>query len=117
MIYNAEIAAISYYLPDKILSNAELLQEIEGLTDKLLDKIGVEERRIAAPDEFVSTLAVKAAIKLFEENNIKPEEIEFLILCTQSPDYFLPATSCIVQNRLGLTDFWGRRVCCPDPAF
>lgn len=102
MTYNAEITAISYYLPELVLSNTELLQEIEGLSSKLLDKIGVDERRIAAPDEFVSDLAVKAATKLFSEHDIKPDEIEFLILCTQTPDYFLPTTACLVQNKLGL---------------
>lgn len=102
MTYNAQIKAISYYLPEKILSNAELLQDIEGLNNKLLNKIGVEERRIAAPDEFVSELAIKAATSLFEENDIQPDEIEFLILCTQTPDYFLPTTACLVQNKLGL---------------
>ena len=47
-------------------------------------------------------LAEKAAKKLFEENNIDPKSIDFLLLCTQSPDYFLPSTACLLQNRLGI---------------
>ena len=101
-MYNAEVAATGFYLPDKRLGNDELLQAIDCLNNRLLDKIGVNERRIAASDEFVSDLAVKAARRLLEENDINSSDVEFLIVCTQTPDYFLPTTACLVQSRLGL---------------
>ena len=65
-------------------------------------KVGVYTRHIAAADETAGDMAVKAAQKLFSENNIEPSSIDFLLFCTQSPDYFLPSTSCIIQTRLGL---------------
>ena len=100
---SAFIKAISYYLPDQILSNEELVREFpEWTVDKIADKVGVEKRHIALT-ETTSDMAVKAAEKLFIDNpEIGRDNIDFLILCTQTPDYFLPSTACIVQNRLGL---------------
>src|SRR5690606_1949873 len=65
-------------------------------------KIGIYSRAIAGEDEFASDLAVKAAEKLFDKGAIRREEIDFLIYCTQSPDYMLPTTACLLQERLAL---------------
>lgn len=100
---NAYIKALSYYLPDKVVSNEELLKEFpEWSVDKVAAKVGVQSRHIAATNETAGDLAEKAARKLFEENKVDPKSIDFLLLCTQSPDYFLPSTSCILQSKLGL---------------
>ena len=97
------IKALSYYLPDRVVSNEELLKEFpEWSVDKVAAKVGVQSRHISALDETAGDLAEKAAKQLFEENNIDPQSIDFLLLCTQSPDYFLPSTSCILQHKLGL---------------
>ncbi|GHN00239.1 3-oxoacyl-ACP synthase [Cytophagales bacterium WSM2-2] len=97
----ARIKAISYYLPDQVLHNASLNQLFpEWSVDKISSKTGIYQRHIAAPDEFSSDMAVKAAQKLFDEHLITPESIDFILLCTQSPDYFLPTTACIIQDRL-----------------
>ena len=70
--------------------------------DKVAAKVGVMSRHIADIKETAGDMAEKAAHKLFEEYGIVPSEVDFLLLCTQSPDYFLPSTSCILQDRLGL---------------
>lgn len=99
----AFIKALSYYLPEHILTNEDLVKEFpEWSADKVSAKVGVYTRHIAAADETAGDMAVKAAQKLFSENNIEPSSIDFLLFCTQSPDYFLPSTSCIIQTRLGL---------------
>ncbi len=99
----AYIRAISYYLPEKILSNENLVAEFpEWTAEKVAKKVGINQRHIAAEDEFVSDMATKAAKKLFQENNIAPASIDFVLLCTQSPDYFLPTTACLVQHSLGI---------------
>lgn len=100
----AKIHAISYWLPDRILSNAHINEKHpEWSIDKISEKTGINERRLSGPDEFVSDMACNAVNKLFEEHsNVDRNKIDFLLLCTQSPDYFLPTTACIVQNRLGL---------------
>ena len=97
------IKAVSYYLPDKILTNSELETLFpEWSAEKVSKKVGIDSRHIAAAGETACDMAEKAARKLFVEHNINPQEIDFLLLCTQSPDYFLPSTVCILQNRLGL---------------
>lgn len=99
----AYIKGISYYLPERVVTNEELLQEFpEWSVDKVAAKVGVNSRHLASTDETAGDMAEKAALKLFEEYNIDPKTIDFLMLCTQSPDYFLPSTACILQNRLGI---------------
>lgn len=99
----AYIKGISYYLPERIVTNEELLQEFpEWSVDKVAAKVGVNSRHLAAADETAGDMAEKAARRLFKEYNIEPKTIDFIMLCTQSPDYFLPSTACILQNRLGI---------------
>lgn len=100
----AFIKAISYYLPEKVVTNDDLVKEFpEWTVDKIAGKVGVSERHIAAVDETAGDMATKAAEKLFEEYGIDRNQIDFLILCTQSPDYFLPPTACLLQAKLGLS--------------
>lgn len=99
----AYIKAISYYLPEKVLTNEELIKEFpEWSVEKVAKKVGVNSRHLADEKETAGDMAEKAARKLFVEYNINPKEIDFLLLCTQSPDYFLPSTACILQHRLGI---------------
>jgi len=97
------VTAVSSYLPDRVLTNDELSAIFpEWSPAKILRKTGILERRIAAEDETASDLGVRAAQKLLERECIDPSSVEFLIFCSQSPDYFLPTTACIIQERLGL---------------
>lgn len=99
----AFIKALSYYLPEKVVTNEELVKEFpEWSVEKVAQKVGVDSRHLAAENETAGDMAEKAARKLFEEYQIDPKTIDFLMLCTQSPDYFLPSTACILQDRLGI---------------
>ena len=99
----ARIDSVEYSLPEKILSNAQLSAEFpEWSVDKIYAKTGISSRHIAAEDECASDLAVRAAEKLFDAGRVGKQEIDFLLLCTQSPDYRLPTTACVLQDRLGL---------------
>ncbi|MEP6716755.1 MAG: ketoacyl-ACP synthase III [Terriglobia bacterium] len=99
----AAISSIEYHLPRKILSNEQLADEFpEWSRDKIDAKTGITERHIAAEGECSSDLAVEAATKLFRSGICKPEEIDYILFCTQSPDYFLPTTACLLQSRLGI---------------
>lgn len=97
----AKIRKIGVYLPKKVLSNIELAQEFDRWSPiKIEEKIGIRERHIAADDETAGDLAFKAAesvLKTYEK-----DKVDMLLLCTQSPDYFLPTTACILQERLKL---------------
>lgn len=100
----AFIKAISYYLPERVVTNEELVKEFpEWSVEKVAGKIGVSERHIAAENETSADMAVKAAQKLFEEHKIILSDIDFVMLCTQSPDYFLPTSACIIQDKLGIS--------------
>ncbi|MDD2453165.1 MAG: ketoacyl-ACP synthase III [Synergistaceae bacterium] len=100
--FGAAITAISYYLPEKVVDNKSLVQEFGTWTeDKIYQKTGIRERHVV-DGELVSDLAARAAEKLFEEHGVDRETIDFLLLCTESPDHYLPATACIVQDMVGL---------------
>lgn len=99
----AFIKAISYYLPEKVLSNEELVQEFpEWSVDKVASKVGVYSRHIAAENETAGDMAERAARNLFAEYSVDPKSVDFIMLCTQSPDYVLPSTACILQHKLGI---------------
>jgi 3-oxoacyl-[acyl-carrier-protein] synthase-3 len=97
----AKIKAISYYLPEIVLDNKKINEDFpEWSIDKISSKTGIYERHISGEHEFTSDMAVKVSKKLFDEHNISPNDIDFVLLCTQSPDYFLPTTACLVQDKL-----------------
>lgn len=99
----AFIKAISYYLPEEILTNEKLSELFpEWSIEKIVGKIGINTRHIAGERETASDMAFKASQRLFKEWNILPQDIDFIILCTQSPDYYLPTTACILQNSLNI---------------
>lgn len=105
---NAYIKAISYYLPDKILTNEELVTEFpEWTAEKVTSKVGINERHISATNETAADMAIKAAEKLFSEHEVERSDVDFVLLCTQSFDYYLPSSSCIIQNKLGLSTACG----------
>jgi len=105
---NAFIKAIEYYIPEKLVSNdslAELFPDWDA--EKIYSKLGIRTRYIAEEDQKASDLAVLAAEKLFDKNNIDRSTIDYVIYCTQSPDYFLPTTACVIQEKLGLPTHCG----------
>jgi 3-oxoacyl-[acyl-carrier-protein] synthase III len=103
----ARIAAVKSYLPNLEITNDALVRHPSKWTaGSIYEKTGVVSRRICDTHECASDLGVAAALRLFEADIVTPDAIDFLLFCTQTPDYFLPATACLVQERLGL-----RRTC------
>lgn len=98
------IKAIEYYLPNKVLTNEQIANRFsEWSAEKVANKVGISERHISEDNETAADMAFYAAEKLFVENkNIDKDSIDFLLLCSQSVDYKLPSSSCILQHRLGL---------------
>ena len=97
------IKAISYYIPQQVLSNENLIKEFpEWTVEKVASKVGINTRYISSSDETAGDMALKAAEQLFTEHDIERNYVDFILLCTQSPDYFLPSTACILQDKLGL---------------
>lgn len=99
----AYIKAISYYLPEKKYTNQDIADEFpEWSVEKIAAKVGIDVRHIADENETAGDMAEKAANILFSDWNIDPSEIDFVMLCTQSPDYFLPTTACVLQDKLNI---------------
>lgn len=101
----AFIKALAYNLPEQVLDNEEIaLNFPEWTVEKIEKKLGIKQRHIAYEGETASDLAVGAAEILFKEHGINRNHIDYLIFVTQSPDYHLPTTACIIQKRLGLSN-------------
>ncbi len=99
----AFIKSISYVTPEKAVSNEDLRKEFpEWSSNKVAEKVGIVRRFTSSITETTSFLAWRAAEKLFEQNNIDRGDIDLVILCTQSPDYALPTTACLIQAKLNL---------------
>ena len=99
----AEIGPIAVHFPERCETNDQLQAEFpEWDIPEIAEKTGILSRYIAAPDETPADLAVKACEKLFAEHNIDRSTIDFVLLCTQTPDYPLPTTACLLQTRLNL---------------
>ena len=99
----AYIKDIAYYLPAQVLTNEQIATEFpEWSAEKVANKVGITERHIAAPDETATDMAYRAAERLFAQG-VDRASIDFVLLCTQSGDYFLPSSACILQDRLGLS--------------
>ena len=97
----AKIKQVEYYLPEGILTNEELEKAYpEWSATKLEKKVGIKQRHIAGPNETSLDLATKAAIKVLEKED--KDLIDFVLFCTQSPDYLLPTSACLLQSRLRL---------------
>lgn len=104
----AGIMAIEYALPEKVLSNEELAKKFQTWSaEKIFQKTGINSRHIAGAQETALDLAERAAKKLLDTMVIEKTDIDFLILATQSPDYILPTSACILQERLGLKKHTG----------
>ncbi len=99
----SKINKTAYYLPERVLTNEELAGLYPGWTaEKILEKTGILQRHVSADNETAGDLAEQAAKVLFSTCGVNPASIDFILLATQSPDYYLPTTACMLQHRLGI---------------
>lgn len=97
------IKDIAYYLPDTIVTNDDIVYDFpEWSVGKIASKVGVNVRHIADPKETAMDLAIRAAENLFLRGIVEKNSVDYILFCTQSPDYILPTSACIIQDRLGL---------------
>ena len=100
---DTSVLGIAYHLPPRVETNADLQrQNPDWRMDDVYAKSGIAQRHIAAEGETASDLGYQAAVALLDRRLVPPEEIDYVLLCTQSPDYFLPTGACVLQQRLGL---------------
>ncbi len=95
------IAGTGSYLPEKVMTNADLEKIVDTSEEWIVTRTGIRERRIAAEDEFTSHMAAKAGAKALEQAGIEAADIQLIIVATITPDTLTPATACYVQQHLG----------------
>ena len=101
--YNAGVLGTGFYLPEKILTNADLEKIVDTSDEWITERTGIKERRIADDGVPMSHLAIKAAEMALEDAGVKPEELDLIIVATLTSDRIIPSTACILQDRLGAT--------------
>lgn len=99
-----EIAALGAYLPEKVLTNDELSRMVDTSDEWIFSRTGIRERRLAAPEEATSDMAVAAARQALEGAAMEPEDLDAVLVATCTPDHLFPATGCLVQAALGATN-------------
>jgi 3-oxoacyl-[acyl-carrier-protein] synthase III len=98
---------VATYVPERILTNADLAQSLETSDEWIVSRTGIRERRIGGPGETTSTMGSEAVRRLMTQRNLGVDDIDVLIVATVTPDMFFPATACLIQDQLGLRETWG----------
>jgi 3-oxoacyl-[acyl-carrier-protein] synthase-3 len=99
----ASFRSIGAYVPEKILSNADLEKMVDTTDDWIIKRTGIKERHIAAVDEYTSDMAAKACMLAIERSGLEKEAIDLVLCATITPDYFnMPSTACIISDKLGI---------------
>ena len=103
----AAISAVAAYVPEGILTNADLAKRLDTSDEWIVSRTGIRERRIGGPGETTSTMGAEAVRRLMVQRGLGPDDIDALIVATVTPDMLFPATACLIQDRLGLRRAWG----------
>nr|MBA3759929.1 ketoacyl-ACP synthase III [Gemmatimonadales bacterium] len=103
----AAITAVSAYVPERIITNAELAVSLDTSDDWIVTRTGIRERRMGAPGETTSRMGAAAVRRLMEKRGLGPDDIDAILVATVTPDMLFPATACLIQDQLGLRAAWG----------
>ena len=103
----AKITALGCHVPPGVLTNSDLEKLVDTTNEWILERVGIAERHIAAPEVATSDMAVEAACAALAQRGIAAAEIDAIIVCTVTPDMLFPSTACLVQNRIGANRAWG----------
>ncbi|MES2272870.1 MAG: beta-ketoacyl-ACP synthase III [Chlamydiota bacterium] len=101
MIEKAQIIGTGSYLPERVLTNSDLEKMVETSDEWILTRTGIKERRIARSDEFTSHMGANAARAAIADAGLVPDQIDFIIVATLSPDFIFPSTACLIQHAIG----------------
>jgi 3-oxoacyl-[acyl-carrier-protein] synthase III len=98
---SCSIVSAGSYVPDRVLTNADLERMVDTTDEWITIRTGIKQRRLAADDEFTSDLASKAALRALERAQIKPDQLDLIIVASITPDMPFPSTACLVQRKIG----------------
>jgi 3-oxoacyl-[acyl-carrier-protein] synthase-3 len=103
----AAISGVASYVPDRVLTNADLAKRLETSDEWIVTRTGIRERRQGAPGETTSLMGAEAVRRLLQHKALGPDDVDALIVATATPDMIFPATACLIQDQLGLRRAWG----------
>jgi len=106
-LLKAKISALGCYTPPRVLTNQDLEKLVETNDQWIMERTGIRERHIAAPEMATSDMAIESARCALAHRGIGATEIDAIIVCTVTPDYMFPSTACLVQNGIGAKGAWG----------
>src|SRR3954466_5681100 len=95
------IVGTGSYLPERVLTNDDLMKIVDTTDEWITTRTGIKERRIAGKDELTSDMATKAALRALEQAEISPADVDLILVATATPDMLFPATACFVQKKIG----------------
>ena len=104
---NAKITATAHYVPEQVLTNHDLEKMIDTTDEWIQSRTGIAQRYIVGENEATSDLCTQIAKQLLEKRGLSSDEIQIIIICTCTPDYFAPSTAALVQNNIGASKAWG----------
>ena len=110
------IAGTGSYVPERVVPNTYFEKLVDTSDEWIRQRTGIEERRFAADDQATSDLSVEAGKRALEAAGIKAEELDLIVVGTLTPDYLLPSTACLVQDRQGATKAGALTSTRPAPA-
>jgi 3-oxoacyl-[acyl-carrier-protein] synthase-3 len=103
----AAVTGVATYVPDRVVTNAELARTLDTSDDWIVSRTGIRERRIGARGETTSTMGAEAVRRLMAAKGLGPEEVDALVVATVTPDMLFPATACLIQDQVGMKNVWG----------
>src|SRR5260221_10066870 len=95
------VIAVGSYVPQRVLTNAELEKMVDTSDEWIVSRTGIKERHIAAKNEFTSDMAAQAALRAMERGGVIAGQIDMIIVATITPDMPFPSTACLVQQKIG----------------
>jgi 3-oxoacyl-[acyl-carrier-protein] synthase-3 len=101
--YKSKVAGVGSYLPEKLLTNADLEKMVDTTDQWVTERTGIKRRHVAGANEVTSDLCYHATLKALEAAKLTAKDIEFIIIATSSPDQVMPSTACVLQNKLGIS--------------
>jgi 3-oxoacyl-[acyl-carrier-protein] synthase-3 len=103
----AAITGVATYVPDRVVTNAELARTLDTSDDWIVTRTGIRERRVGGPGETTSTMGAEAVRRLLASRGLGPGDVDALIVATVTPDMMFPATACLIQDQVGMPKVWG----------
>jgi 3-oxoacyl-[acyl-carrier-protein] synthase-3 len=107
MVRRARISSLATYVPPRLLTNADLEKMVETTDEWILQRTGIKTRHIVDPGVATSDLATEAALTAIARAGLKPDDIDFIVVGTTTPDMVFPSTACLVQAKIGAKHAWG----------